>query len=362
MPVSLKIDLLDGFVWRGAQVVDFADLYARKLPCADFFVPGPIYDGFMLWIKPLMTGGFIKEKYRDDISLTIKTYPDEFRRLLNKTFGSNTGATVWPYLSQGDLNETIPYQRKLCHSAWLAALRNSPVQTLLATIEHVYREVVRRSVRPRGSMISVIGPDGSGKSTFIDLLQGELSRILVKERRDVCILHFRPNLFPNLKKLLAGRKYDEREENFTSPHRAEPAGVVSSFFRITYYWLDYLLGYWLRLRNRCVAGKVYIFDRYFYDFIVDPLRSRINLPKWLRMFFLRMTPEPDIVFFLNSDAAVIYARKQELVPEEIDRQLYAYRWLVKRSPRFVTLDAGESPEELCKSAVRRLIENSFVGL
>ncbi|HEY6872884.1 MAG TPA: hypothetical protein VI298_09190 [Geobacteraceae bacterium] len=361
-PLSLKIDLLDGFVWRGAQVVDFTDLYSRKVPYADFFVPDPVYDGFMLWIKPLMTGGFIKKKYRGDILRTLENSPTEFREILYKTFSATVADEVWPKLANGNLDATIPYQRQLCHSAWRVALRNDPMRTITATFEHAYREIVRRSHRPKASIIAVIGPDGAGKSTFIELLQKELCRCLVKEADDVCVLHFRPNIFPNIKKLFGGKGYDETKEEFTSPHRSKPAGHLSSFLRLAYYWLDYLFGYWLKIRRRCIAGKVYVFDRYFYDFIADPHRSRIKLPQWLRLLFLKITPEPDVVFFLHCDAATIYGRKQELTLTEIERQLQAYRSLVNRSNRFVTLDARKAPVELCDYALRQLIEKSFCTL
>jgi thymidylate kinase len=208
-------------------------------------------------------------------------------------------------------------------------------------------------------MIAVVGPDGSGKSTFIELLQKALSHTLVKETIDVRILHFRPNIFPNIKKLISGKNYNEKCEAFTSPHRAKPAGFVSSFSRITYYWFDYLCGYWLRIRRHCVAGKVYIFDRYCYDFVVDPYRSRVKLPDWLRSVYLKFTPEPDIVFFLHCDAKTVYARKQELTMAEIERQLQVYRKLSDNSDRFVILDANKAPAELCNDALRHLMKISF---
>lgn len=359
LPSAIKIDILDGFVWRGAQVIDFSDLYASKVSYADFFVPDQLHDGFMLWIKPLMTGGFVKDKYRHDILQSLARYPQEFRALLEKTFGAGMAQKVWPYLANGDLDATTPYQIRLCHAAWRVALLKNPFKTLSATIEHGYREIRRRAFRPKGSMVAVVGPDGAGKSTFIELLQKELCRCLVKDADDVRILHFRPNIFPNLKKLLSGKTYDESAEKFTDPHRAKPAGRVSSVLRLSYYWLDYLLGYWLRIRSRCIAGKVYVFDRYCYDFIVDPYRSRVKLPDWLRLFFMRMVPEPDLVFFLNCDAATIYSRKQELTQAEIERQLQAYRMLARKNKRFVTLDANKTPTVLCKDAVQHLIEVSF---
>lgn len=356
---SIKIDLLDGFVWRGAQVIDFSNLYNKRVRYKDFFVPDSVDDGFMLWIKPLMTGGFIKEKYRCDIQQTLLKYPQEFQSLLKSTFGEIFSEKIWLLLAKGNLDGTIPYKRYMCYAAWRRAFRKHPLATIVATIDHFYKEVLRRSRRPVESMIAVVGPDGVGKTTFIELLQKELCRILVRDADGVCIQHFRPNVFPNLKKLFNGNKFDEASEEFTNPHRANPAGPISSFLRISYYWFDYVLGYWLSIRTKCIAGKVYIFDRYFYDFLIDPYRGRVQLPDWLRWGFLKMTPEPDVVFFLDGDAATIYQRKQELTQSEIERQLLAYRLLAKKSGRFIRLDARKIPQELCDDALRQLIEHSF---
>ncbi len=357
--ISMKIDLLDGFVWRGAQLVSFSELYARRVARTDFEIPDPVADGFMLWCKPLMTGGFIKEKYRADILAILKISPHGFRTLLQKTFGGRMAKAVWPMLAQGKLEDTVPLRKKLCRAAWLVALRNQPMQTISATLEHGYREIIRRSKRPKASILAVLGPDGAGKSTVIDLLQHELARIMVKDTDDIRILHFRPNLFPNIKAMLGGKRYDATQEEFTAPHRAQPAGRISSVLRLIYYWLDYLVGYWLRIRTGCLAGKIYIFDRYFYDFIVDPYRSRIKLPDWLRLLFLQITPEPDIVFILCCDPDTIYARKQELTPMEITRQSREYLKLARRSKRLVTLDAANPPEQLCNDALRQVIQQSF---
>lgn len=79
LPCSIKIDLLDGFIWRGAEVVSFEELYSFKVAYENFFVPSTVYDGFMLWIKPLITGGFVKYKYRNDIINIIRKYPSKFQ-------------------------------------------------------------------------------------------------------------------------------------------------------------------------------------------------------------------------------------------------------------------------------------------
>lgn len=358
--VSMKIDLLDGFVWRGAQLFEFAQLYASRVPCRNFFVPAAVDDGVMLWMKPLLTGGFVKERYAEDIRRVSTRNPEQFRERLYRTFGHALSDEVWPLIEHGRLEATIPYQRRLAWTAWWLAARHSLVRTLTASMAHVYSEVARRSQRNPASFFAVVGPDGVGKTTFINLLQQELARIFVKDQDAIQVSHFRPSILPNIKVLIAGKKYDASSEEFNKPHRAAPASPQSSLARLVYYWTDYLLGYWLVNRRKCARGTIIIFDRYFYDFIVDPRRSRINLPAWVRNIFLRLTPEPDLVFFLDCDPDTVYGRKQELSKGEIDRQLMECRKLVEAYPRrFVRLDATQNPEVSVRQAIRELIFRHF---
>jgi thymidylate kinase len=314
----------------------------------------------MLWMKPLLTGGIVKERYVDDILRVSSSHPEQFSGRMISTFGQPLADQVWPLIKQGRLSETITYQRRLAWTAWWRAVSNSPIKTLLSSLSHLISELARRALRKPATFISVVGPDGAGKTTFIDLLQQELARILIKDQESIKVTHFRPNILPNIKQLISGQKYDASAEEFSNPHRAPPANPPSSLVRLAYYWLDYLFGYWLVNRRKCAQGTVMIFDRYFYDFIVDPRRSRINLPTWVRKLFLLLTPQPDLVFFLDCDADTVYERKQELTRDEIERQLVEYRKLVIADPkRFIRLDAHQLPQISCRHALRELVLRSF---
>lgn len=358
--VSIKIDLMDGFVWRGAHVFDASKLYAGRVRHDDFYVPNHVYDGVMLLVKPLMIGAGVKPGYVDDILNASTRAPEQYRDKLRQIFGQQMGDKLWLLLEQQRFDEITSQRRSASWAAWKQAARNDFGRIVVASFKHFYLEIARRSRRRPASFLAVVGPDGVGKTTFINLLQTELARIFVKEKNDIQLAHFRPHILPNIKQLFSGKKYDVSKEEFSKPHRASPASAPSSLVRLAYYWADYLLGYWLANRRKCARGTVMIFDRYFYDFIVDPRRSRINLPTWLRILFLYLTPQPDLVFFLDCDAEVVYARKQELSKEEIQRQLNEYRKLVAVFPsRFLHLDAGRPPGEMVDIALHEMVTRLY---
>jgi thymidylate kinase len=307
-----------------------------------------------------MTGGSVKGKYRGEILDAVQAHPDDIKRLLRAKFGEDLASQAWPLLTPDGLEKTRGLTSALRSRGWTRVFAKSPLFTAARAAEHFLREIRRRAVRPKGSFVSVAGPDGVGKTTFINELQTEIQRVLVKDADAVVVRHFRPNILPNIKQLLSGGSYDPSSEAFHEPHRAPPAGLLGSLVRLTYYWLDYVAGYWLVTRRRCIAGQVCVFDRYFYDIVVDPRRSRLGLPGWVRRAFLALTPKPDLVFFLNCDSATIYARKQELTPDEIKRQLEVYRQLAEADPhRFVCLDALRPPADSARGAVKALVEHAF---
>lgn len=355
---SIKIDVMTGFVWRGAAILDSSDLAGHTVDAGGVRVPDRTLNGFLSWIKPLLTGAGVKSKYRQQIMDAVEGDPHEFRRILEAKCGASMASQTWELLHQGRLEATVPLARKLRASSWLAGLRREPATTLKAAADHLRCIVALRTQRRSISMFAVVGPDGVGKTTFINLLRQELARILVKEPVTIKVSHFRPRLLPNIKELF--RKGSTEATEFSQPHRAAPAGMLGSLVRISYYWLDYVIGYWLLVRWRSPREHVYVFDRYFYDFLVDPQRSRISLPLWVRRAFLAITPEPSLIFFLDCPAEIVYQRKQELPLVEIERQLGVYRQLAAEDPeRFVVLDARRPPEESCAVAVLSATQRLF---
>lgn len=355
---SLKIDLVNGFSWRGAALLDTERLLSRAIPKGDFLIPAPTDDATIMWLKPMMMGGFVKQAYTAGIAERVSADPAGFRSNLARLFRRDLANTVWRHLEQGNYEATLPYRKQLSWNSWLREVFARPSHSLRNAFFHTVDELRRRMRRPRASFLAVVGPDGVGKSTFIEHLASGLAELQVKDPDAILVQHFRPHILPNLNELLTGKP--EVISEFNNPHSAEPASFPSSLVRVTYYWIDYVFGYWLKLRSRLLRGRTIIFDRYFYDIIVDPRRSRLSLPGWISRLYLAVTPKPDFVFFLDADADVIYARKQELPPEEIARQLQAYRDLVSQDPtRFVRLDARQQPEAVMRDAMRALVERAY---
>jgi thymidylate kinase len=221
-----------------------------------------------------------------------------------------------------------PLLRSVRKYPWLVAVVRHPLALIRYTVGQSIR-IARRLRHPTGLLIAVVGPDGSGKDTVINALRSQLS---VGFRR-VKQFHWRPHLlFPKT-----------NAPAVTNPHASPPRTVILSSFYLLGFVLDYWLGYVLTIRPAIFRSNLVIFDRYFYDVIVDPQRSRFGGPSWLPRWLAWLVRRPDLILLLDADENLMYTRKKELPVEELRRQRQAYRdvLLKKFYTRVVSTD-GEA--------------------
>ncbi len=187
-------------------------------------------------------------------------------------------------------------------------------------------------------LIAFLGPDGSGKSTLIERLRGEMSQFFPA----VTCLHFRPAV-------LVPRS--QSEDCPAPPVRDHVRGILSSLVQ----QIAWLTEYWLYLTfRRRAGGRLVIFDRYYYDILVDPGRYRYGGPRWLVRLLARLIPRPDVCIVLEAPPAMILGRKQEATNEELERFLASYRELASLLPN-THLISSARPIEAVTADARELI-------
>ncbi|MCG8329034.1 MAG: hypothetical protein MI974_15175 [Chitinophagales bacterium] len=173
----------------------------------------------------------------------------------------------------------------------------------------------------KGIVITFSGVDGAGKSTVLSKVSSVLS---FKYRRRVVCLRHRPAVFPILSSFTMGKEQAEIQATSALPRTGSNKNLLSSIFRFMYYYLDYLIGqvyiYWRYIAQ----GYVVLYDRYYFDFIVDGLRTNIRIsPGFVKMLY-SLVYKPALNVFLYADAETILARKQELSTTDIKQLTSAY--------------------------------------
>ena len=205
-----------------------------------------------------------------------------------------------------------------------------------------------------GFSIGFTGPDGSGKTTVIDLLIENLGEVF---RKAHVYFHFRPMLFGNLGEVAhsAGLKKDV-DRNYDQPHRGGKTGMLSSLLRLAYYSVDYFLGYFLRVKPVTRITRLAIFDRYYTDIICDSRRSRIYLPvKFLYGWGKCFIPSLDYNILLTARTETILTRKKELDAAGIEAINQKIDYLADKPGFYKVMNEG-APQEAVAEILRIVFE------
>tara|TARA_R110000787_G_scaffold272848_5_gene380397 strand:- start:6430 stop:7386 length:957 start_codon:yes stop_codon:yes gene_type:complete len=300
----------------------------------------------------------LNDRYRNKISKTYKEEKTKIDIIFKKTLNDYGSNLIINALENNKFEDIIFNANLFSRITKRKSFLKRPIKTSINIFKFLLEKFYRIIYCPKKyqNFISVQGADGTGKTTFIEGLTKAVAYYYVAEDLKSHLYHFRPTVLPNLG--AAGEKAGvmKEDKDFTNPHRAKPVGPINSFLRMTYYWLDYVIGVPVKLRKDVQFDRFTIYDRYIYDFLIDPYRSRINLPYWIRKIFTRLVLQPRIVFILLTDAEIIYERKQELTLVEIKRQLGEFSKLANSHERFIILDASKSPDTIVEDAMNIIIE------
>lgn len=359
---GIHIDLLPGIVIKGFEIETFDHMYMHANKENGFFKLDKTYENFLLYITKTfgIKNPELSEKHRNSLQACAKTDHTDLIRYLEGVMKEETEEVIIK-LEQGEFDSLLDENKEIGKYIKKTLNKKQLKKNLIGRLKFGWEKFVRIILcyRKHKMVMAFIGPDGSGKSSVIDNIEQRLAYFLQNENvEERCnLLHFRPTIFPNLGEL-AAKRGREQDTDFERPHRNEPAGSVSSFFRMGYYTLDYLLGWQKVVRQDVKNERVTIFDRYGYDFLVDPQRSKIKLPMLLRKFFVALMPKPQVTFVMMADAETIYSRKQELDKGEIERQIGEYEKLARKRG-FYALDASGTVNEASTEAMIVIAERFF---
>lgn len=253
------------------------------------------------------------DKYMYDRAVGVQ-YPDKYSHVKEAVRNSKVVAKkLKKVYGVGTIDECDKHsgKRMLLH----ASIKN-PFTTFGRFIKFEYHRIKNYLCSNTGFSIGFTGPDGSGKTTVIDTILERIAPVFKTAHK---YYHFRPALFGNLGEVAhsAGIK-KEVDRNYSDPHRGGKTGKFSSLLRLCYYTVDYIIGYFVKVKPVTRITRVVVFDRYYTDIICDSRRSRIYLsPKFLYWWGKMFIPTLHYNILLTASSETILARKRELDEESI---------------------------------------------
>lgn len=214
-------------------------------------------------------------------------------------------------------------------------------RNLISRVSRFYR-----FLNPPGFSIAVLGTDGAGKTTIIDAISEPLNEAV---HNALFYEHMRPNLIPNIAQLFGREK---QSGTVVDPHEAETSGFIGSLLRLLYYSTDYIFGYWFKVYPVTVKkSSIWIFDRYYYDYLIDPKRARMNLPNWVIKIMRFFIPEPDLILCLGASPEVIHTRKPELPLNEVITQVNKLKIFCENESKATWIDTGIPLDDTINQAI-----------
>jgi thymidylate kinase len=187
-------------------------------------------------------------------------------------------------------------------------------------------DTIRSLIQNKGFTITFSGVDGAGKSTVITNITHQIEKQL---RKPVIVLRHRPSILPILSVWTKGKSRAHQDAISNLPRQGSNTNILSSLFRFSYYYADYIIGQFIIYCKYILRGYVVVYDRYYFDFINDSKRSNIELPKWVSKTGYAFLLKPKFNFFLYADAETILNRKKELNKETIENLNNDYQSLFR---------------------------------
>lgn len=322
----LQVDLLYKFIRTNLIYLDKTEILNERIKTVEnVFTTSQrhLFEHVILFNFLNFAG--ITPKYILYFSNKTKAKQTELLRYFNQKYQTN----IQTISELGKFDKSI---RANIYKKTLLLAENQGIHKLKNNFNY-FMDKAKSSRQDKGIVITFSGVDGAGKTTIMDNTERLLKE---KYKQKIIRLRHRPQLLPILSAYKYGKAEAEKRAAETMPRTGGNKSSIGSFIRFAYYYLDYLLGQFYIYFKYTLRGYTILYDRYYFDFIVDFRRSNININPAIPKFLYNFIFKQNINVFLYASPEVILKRKQELPSEEIVTLTKNYKAL------FSELDAKSS--------------------
>ncbi|MFC1831336.1 hypothetical protein ACFL0S_04870 [Thermodesulfobacteriota bacterium] len=338
----LQLDFFVDFTAKGyLKLITSTEMISTSYSYKNFHIPSPPVELVFLITRRIIKNDANPDKI-SEIQQIINTNSDVLSEVKD-IFGDNMREIVDSFVDQQHPNELKSNNPVFSSRLKQFAKNRSNIKYRITYRLSELKRLISRIRFPVGISVSLLSPDGGGKSTALKLVAPIISGAFHGSSQ----YYWRPGLLPPMGRLKFWNPSPEIDSNPT-PHDHPSQNPIKSFFRFCYYSLDFIFGYYVKIKPQIIKKKIVYFDRYYFDFFVDLHRYKMSIPKFLPKLISILIPKPDVNIVLSCDPQIMLERKQELSATEISRQCDMYLELAKRNKSFHVVDASNDPKTIAK--------------
>jgi thymidylate kinase len=344
----LSIDLLSAFHRKSIQYIDADWLLKNAIVENGVKILPAEYDYLYIFLFYQINFSGVPQKYADHFK--DLNQPKEHKIL--EVLKTSTGIGFM------SISETFLFSNEV-RSSIFSFLKKKERNNMLRRGVRGFRywiDLITEFAQNKGMMLTFSGVDGAGKSTILQEVKEMLEK---KYRKKVIVIRHRPSMLPILSAWKYGKEAAEQRCIDSLPRKGNNKNLLSSLLRFGYYYADYLFGQFIVYTKYILRGYIVLYDRYYFDFIVDSKRSNININKSFIKSLYRLVYKPELNVFLYAQPDVILKRKKELSAEDIIQLTANYKYLFNQ--------LGDELQYICienidKAETVNRIEHAFIQL
>ncbi len=346
----LQLDFFTDFSVKGTPaLISYRDIQQNTRHYGRFTIPSYRMEYVFLLMRRIFKDDFDAE-HLATIQGAMKGDKNGCFGYLESYLGSEIATRVNRYVEQNGITQLQKMRVELWKSLQcLSRNKSKGMYKIRFRIAELYRHWYRIKY-PVGYCVSLLSPDGGGKSSVFERIEDTCWGSF----HGITKMYFRPHLLRNPGMLNPIHPVPESADN-PDPHGKKPNSLLKSLIRYFYYNIDYLFGYNLLVRKKCIQKQLVVFDRYYYDYFVDLKRYRYSFPSWIPHAFAWSIPTPDLILVLEGTPEVLYKRKKELPLDEIKRQTKAYHSIAQKYDNAVIINVDEPLEKVVKNVTREIL-------
>ncbi len=249
----LRIDLNRDQRYMGASFIEASAILKRAIKYRGFYVAHPADEVVLSLLFPLLAAGKIKAKHKERILQVTKEYPQQLEEILSTYLGPAFSQEVIACLNSDSINSVARYRSKIIRHIFLRALKQ-PLDFII-NLSIFIRDLLLLRIFPPGCVVILCHTRNKTNKDFTRLLAQSCTNLMLGEH---WLIQDRTLLLP-------------LKSNLSS---------VPAFI---YYSLDFLLGYFIRLRKSVRRHGIIIIDSYPREFLY---RNKRLLRPFRRLLFL----------------------------------------------------------------------------